>query len=67
MKGEPDTARTVVRVLAGPKALVIGIDCAQPPGLGVVSFSVRRDATLTQEVHAPVRSGRVLVEARVGK
>jgi hypothetical protein len=50
-EGEPASARTVVRVLAGPKALIIGIDCEQPAGVGVVSFSVRRDATLTQEDH----------------
>ncbi len=43
-EGEPASPRTVVRVLAGPKALVIGIDCEQPPGVGVVSFSVRRRA-----------------------
>ena len=50
-EGEPGSARTVVRVLGGPKALVIGIDCDQPPGVGVVSFSVRRDAALAQEDH----------------
>jgi hypothetical protein len=50
-EGAPASARTTVRVLAGPKALIIGIDCEQPPGVGVVSFNVRRDAGLTQEDH----------------
>ncbi len=50
-EGAPASARTTVRVLAGPKALVIGIDCEQPPGIGVVSFNVRRDASLNQEDH----------------
>lgn len=50
-EGAPASARTTVRVLAGPKALVIGIDCEQPPGVGIVSFNVRRDAGLTQEDH----------------
>jgi hypothetical protein len=49
--GAPASARTVVRVLAGPKALVIGIDCDQPLDVRQVSFSVRRDAPLTQEDH----------------
>lgn len=62
-EGEPASGRTVIRVLAGPKALVIGIDCAQPPGVGVVSFSLRRDAALAQEdnvrvVPGPLMDGR---------
>ena len=55
--GEAASARTTIRVLAGAKALVIGIDCEQPPGLPIVSFSVRRDATLTQEDHVRVVLG----------
>ncbi len=50
-EGAPASARTTVRVLAGPKALIIGIDCEQPPAVDVVSFNVRRDAALTQEDH----------------
>ena len=50
-EGAPASARTTVRVLAGPKALVIGLDCDQPSGVGIVSFNVRRDAGLTQEDH----------------
>jgi hypothetical protein len=67
-EGEPASARTTVRVLAGPKALVIGIDCEQPSGVDVVSFSVRRDPSLMQEDHVRLvlgpfmdgRSGYVL-------
>ncbi len=50
-EGAPASARTTVRVLAGPRAIVVGIECDQPPGAGVVSFNVRRDATLAQEDH----------------
>jgi hypothetical protein len=50
-EGTPASARTTVRVLAGPRAIVVGIICEQPPGVGVVSFNVRRDATLAQEDH----------------
>ncbi len=56
-EGAPASARTTVRVLAGPKALVIGIDCEQPAGVGVVSFNVRRDAALTQEDHVRIVLG----------
>jgi hypothetical protein len=61
--GAPASAPTTVRVLAGPKALVIGIDCEQPPGVGMVSVNVRGDAGLTQEDHVrlvlgPFRDGR---------
>jgi hypothetical protein len=56
-EGQPASGRTVVRVLAGPKALVIGIDCEQPDGAPVVSFSVRRDAVLNQEDHVRIVIG----------
>jgi hypothetical protein len=46
-EGAPASDRTVVRVLAGSKAIVIGIVCADTDPSGIVSFSVRRDATLT--------------------
>ena len=41
LEGVAPSARTVVRVLAGPKALVIGIDCENPTSDQPVSFSVR--------------------------
>jgi hypothetical protein len=55
--GEPESSRTTIRVLAGAKALVIGIECEQPSDVPVVSFSVRRDATLTQEDYVGVVLG----------
>lgn len=59
-EGAPASARTTVRVLVGPTALVIGIDCDQPPGTRVVSFNVRRDAPLAQEDHVKVVLGPFL-------
>jgi uncharacterized protein DUF5916 len=59
-EGAPPTARTMVRVLAGSKALVIGIDCADSDPSGIVSFSVRRDAVLTSEDHVRVVIGPFL-------
>lgn len=56
-EGEPASGRTVVRVLAGARALIIGVDCEQPHGVGVVSFSVRRDAGLNQEDHVRIVIG----------
>ena len=50
-EGAPPSGRTVVRVLAGSKALVIGVVCDDPDPSGIVSFSVRRDAPLTSEDH----------------
>ena len=62
-EGATPTGRTIVRVLAGPKAIIIGIVCEDPDPAGIVSFSVRRDATLTSEDHVrivlgPFRDGR---------
>ena len=62
-EGAAPTARTVVRVLASPKAIVIGIVCEDPDPTRIVSFSVRRDAPLTSEDHVrvvigPFRDGR---------
>ncbi len=47
-------ARTVVRVLAGARALVIGVVCDDSDPSGIVSFSVRRDASLSSEDHVRV-------------
>jgi hypothetical protein len=62
-EGAAPTARTVVRVLASPKAIVIGIVCEDPDPTRIVSFSVRRDAPLASEDHVrvvigPFRDGR---------
>lgn len=55
--GAAPTLRTVVRVLAGPKAIAIGIVCEDQDPDGVVSFSVRRDASLTNEDHVRIVLG----------
>ena len=56
-EGAPPTARTLVRVLADARALVIGIVCEEPDPSGIVSFSVRRDADLSSEDHIRVVLG----------
>ncbi len=59
-EGAPPTGRTIVRVLAGPKAIVIGIICDDPVPDGIVSFSVRRDAALNNEDHVRIVMGPFL-------
>jgi Domain of unknown function (DUF5916) len=63
IEGAPASARTVVRVLASPRAIAIGIVCDDPDPARIVSFSVRRDAPLESEDHVrvvlgPFRDGR---------
>ncbi len=58
--GAPPSARTIVRVLAGPKALAIGIVCEDSAPKGIVSFSVRRDAALNNEDHIRIVLGPFL-------
>src|SRR5215213_4416818 len=60
LEGASPAGRTIVRVLAGPKALVIGVICEDPDPTGIVSFSVRRDAPLTSEDHVRVILGPFL-------
>jgi hypothetical protein len=59
-EGSMPSARTTVRVLAGAKALAIGIVCEDPDPNGIVSFSVRRDAPLSNEDHVRVVLGPFL-------
>jgi hypothetical protein len=59
-EGAVASARTTVRVLAGPRALVIGIACDDPDPAGIVSFSVRRDARLDFEDHVRIVLGPFL-------
>jgi hypothetical protein len=59
-EGAPPTLRTTMRVLAGARALVVGITCEDPDPSGVVSFSVRRDAPLGSEDHVRVVIGPFL-------
>lgn len=60
VEGAPATARTIVRVLASTKALIVGIVCEDPDPARIVSFSVRRDAPLTSEDHVRVVIGPFL-------
>lgn len=62
-EGAAPSARTLVRVLADAHAIVIGIVCEDADPSGLVSFSVRRDASLASEDHVrivlgPFRDGR---------
>ncbi len=59
-EGAPPTGRTVVRVLAGSKALFIGIVSEDPNPGGIVSFSVQRDADLEEQDHVRVVLGPFL-------
>lgn len=59
-EGAPASDRTLVKVLAGPKAVVIGVVCDDSDPSRIVSFSVRRDATLTSEDHVRVVLGPFL-------
>ena len=59
-EGEAASARTLVRVLAGPRGLAIGIVCDDPDPKGIVSFSVRRDAPLNNEDHVRIVLGPFL-------
>ena len=59
-EGSMPSARTTVRVLAGTKALVIGIVCDDPDPNDIVSFSVRRDAPLGNEDHVRIVLGPFL-------
>jgi hypothetical protein len=56
-EGAPPTGRTTVRALADRRALVIGILCEYPDDVGIVSFSVRRDAPLSAEDHVRIVIG----------
>ena len=56
-EGAPATARTIVRVLANAKAIVVGIVCEDPEPARIVSFSVRRDAPLKSEDHVRIVFG----------
>lgn len=56
-EGAPPSVRTVVRVLAGRTAILVGIVCEDPDPGGIVSFSVRRDANLDSEDHVRVILG----------
>ena len=53
-EGETPTGRTIVRVLARPTALYVGIVCDDPNPSGIVSFTKRRDGSLESEDHVRI-------------
>jgi hypothetical protein len=62
-EGAPPTARTTVKVLAGPRALVFGVRCQDPDPAGIVTFTLERDGDLDEEDHVvllldPSQDGR---------
>ncbi len=54
VEGGVPTGRTVIRVLADAKTIVIGIDCEDPDPSGIVSYSVARDSGLRDEDHVKI-------------
>ena len=59
-EGADASRPTRVRVLAGSKAIVIGIECDDPNPDGIVSFSKQRDPELFYEDHVRVVLGPFL-------
>lgn len=59
-EGAPASARTTVRVLASARSIVIGVACEDSDPAGLVSFSVRRDASLGSEDHIRIVLGPFL-------
>ena len=62
-QGARPPGRTLVKVLAGPKALAFGIRCEDPDASGIVSFTKERDGNFEFEDHVvvvldPFRDGR---------
>ena len=56
-EGAAPNGRTTVQVLASPRGLAIGIVCEDPEPARVVSYSVRRDASLSSEDHVRIVIG----------
>ncbi len=54
LEGVAPDGRTVVKVLAGPDALVIGIEARQPEGVAIVSYAKAPDSDLRSEDHIRV-------------
>jgi len=48
-EGTTPSMATRVRVLAGPRALVIGVECDDPDPSGIVSYAKKRDPDLANE------------------
>jgi len=52
--GEVPAARTVVKVLANPHEIVIGLRCDDPNAASIVAPSMARDAVLDEEDHVVI-------------
>jgi hypothetical protein len=62
-QGDSPSGRTIVKVLAGEKALVFGFRCLDPDAQGIVSFTKERDGDFENEDHVvlvldPFQDGR---------
>ncbi len=53
-EGGTPTGRTVVRVLADARTLVIGVRCDDPDPTGIVSFTKQRDGSMSSEDHVEI-------------
>jgi hypothetical protein len=53
-EGTAGSATTVLRVLAAPDALYIGIRAASPAGVPIIAFARDRDASLANEDHVKI-------------
>lgn len=54
IEGATPAGRTVVRILAGAHAILLGIECYDPNPAGIVSYSKARDADMSNEDHIKV-------------
>ena len=55
-QGEAPTGRTLLRVLAGPRALVFGIRCEDPEAARIVSFTKPAAIRHSAEINVTRRS-----------
>jgi Domain of unknown function (DUF5916) len=53
-EGARPSAQTIVKVLANPKEIILGIWCKDPDAKRIVSFSKERDADLTRQDHIKI-------------
>jgi hypothetical protein len=53
-EGIPPTLTTRVRILSGPREIVIGIECEDPTPAAIVSYSKARDSELRREDHVKI-------------
>jgi hypothetical protein len=51
LEGGAPVGRTTVRLLAGPDAILVGLECFDPDPSGIVAYSKARDSDLNSEDH----------------